>query len=53
MENEKNETVEEGQKPYNIRHRCFQFAKDVIVFVNESSYQRIHFSMFGVNWMSC
>jgi four helix bundle protein len=42
----KNETVEEGLKPYNVRHRCFQFAKDVMVFVNECRYQRIHFSVF-------
>ena len=46
MENEKIETVEERQKPYNIRHRCFHFAKEIMSFVSECKYQRIHFSIF-------
>jgi len=46
MENEKTYLFEEPQKPYNIRHRCFHFAKEVISFVSECKYERIHFSIF-------
>jgi len=46
MENEKLEMLEESQKPYNIRHRCFHFAKEVVTFVSECKYDRIHFSIF-------
>src|SRR5215831_9525237 len=46
MENEKIDILEEQQKPYNIRHRCFHFAKEVITFVGEWEYERIHFSIF-------
>lgn len=47
MENafENFELNEEG-KPYNIRHRCFFFSKDVIFFVRESKYERIYNSLF-------
>ena len=45
MEKEKY-VVEESEKPYNIRHRCFHFAKEVIRFIRESKYERIHFSIF-------
>lgn len=38
--------LQEDVKPYNIRHRCFLFAKDVIGFINKTEYQRIHFSLF-------
>lgn len=46
MENEKLATLEEQGKPYNIRHRCFHFAKEVMIFVSECKYERIHFSIF-------
>ena len=46
MENEKINTLEDPQKPYNIRHRCFHFAKEVMTFVSDRKYQRIHFSLF-------
>ena len=46
MENEKLEMLEEPQKPYNIRHHCFHFAKEVMTFVSECKYDRIHFSIF-------
>ena len=38
--------LEESEKPYNIRHRCFHFAKDILKFESECSYQRIHYSIF-------
>jgi len=46
MQNEKINTLEEPQKPYNIRHRCFHFAKEVMTFVSCCKYQKIHFSIF-------
>ena len=46
MENEKLEMLEESAKTYNIRHRCFHFAKEVMTFVSECKYDRIHFSIF-------
>lgn len=46
MENEKLEILGEQEKPYNIRHRCFHFAKEVMTFVSECKYERIHFSIF-------
>lgn len=39
------EINEEG-KPYNIRHRCYFFAKEVIGFIGESKYDRIYSSLF-------
>ncbi len=35
----------ESEKPYNIRHRCFHFAKDVILFVSEVECLQIHNSI--------
>lgn len=33
-------------KPYNIRHRCFLFAKQVVLFVGKSNYNRVFHSLF-------
>lgn len=38
--------LNEAAKPYNIRHRCFYFAKDVVLFVKECKYERIYSSLF-------
>lgn len=38
--------LNEQAKPYNIRHRCFFFAKDVILFVGKCNYDRIYSSLF-------
>jgi four helix bundle protein len=38
--------LNEAEKPYNIRHRCFFFSKDIIVFVGECKYDRIYSSLF-------
>jgi four helix bundle protein len=38
--------INELEKPYNIRHRCFYFSKEVIRFVQDCEYDRIYFSMF-------
>ena len=46
MENEKTWELEEAEKPYNIRHRCFHFSKEVLKFIEQCKYQRIHYSIF-------
>lgn len=46
MENEEMLVFEEAEKSYNIRHRCFHFAKDIMRFIGECKYERIHFSIF-------
>lgn len=37
---------EEPDKPYNIRHRSFYFAKAVILFVQECRYEKVYQSLF-------
>ncbi|TDH25515.1 four helix bundle protein [Segetibacter sp. 3557_3] len=46
MQNEKIETVQEGEKPYNIRHRCFHFSKEIIHFIRSCRYEPLYHSMF-------
>ena len=46
MVNEEVSLFEEAEKPYNIRHRCFHFSKDILKFESECKYQRVHFSIF-------
>lgn len=38
--------LNEFAKPYNIRHRCFFFSKEIISFVAECKYDRIFSSLF-------
>ena len=38
--------VNEGEKPYNIRHRSFFFSKEIISFVGESKFDRLYSSLF-------
>src|SRR5689334_13081787 len=38
--------LEEPDKPYNIRHRCFFFSKEVILFVKDCMYEKVFASMF-------
>ena len=38
--------VEDAEKPYGIRHRCFFFAKSVILFIKDCKYERIYISIF-------
>jgi len=46
MQNWESLIVEESEKPYNIRHRCFFFSRDVIDFVKRTKYDWIYRSMF-------
>jgi four helix bundle protein len=34
------------EKPYNIKHRCYQFSKEIVQFVSSAKFERIHFSIF-------
>lgn len=36
----------EGEKPYNIRHRSFYFAQEVIGFVRDSKFDKVFSSLF-------
>lgn len=38
--------IEEEYKPYNIKHRCFYFSKDVVNFVSSCKYEKVFHSMF-------
>jgi four helix bundle protein len=38
--------LHEDSKPYGIRVRCFHFSKQLIIFVQKCSYDRIYFSLF-------
>ena len=38
--------MEKATRPYNIRHRCFHFAKDILNFERNCKYERVHFSLF-------
>lgn len=46
MESVKIDQLEEATKPYNIRHRCLYFSKDIIQFISTCKFDRIDFSMF-------
>ena len=38
--------LEEPQKMYNIKHRAFQFSKDVLVSVSEAKFEKVFYSIF-------
>ena len=38
--------IEEPDKPYNIRHRCFYFSKSVLLFVKDCTYDKVYYSLF-------
>ncbi len=38
--------LEDAEKPYSLSHRCFYFSKDVLLFIRECKYEKIHFSLF-------
>jgi four helix bundle protein len=39
--------IEEPDKPYNIRHRCFFFAREVIFMVKDAKYDYVYNSLFA------
>ena len=49
MENKNElETFElnEEERPYNIRHRCYYFSKGVVLFVKSCRYSQVYGSLF-------
>ena len=38
--------LEDSEKPYGIKHRCYFFSKSVVLFIKNSQYDRIYFSIF-------
>ncbi|MGN6615794.1 MAG: four helix bundle protein [Ilyomonas sp.] len=47
MENElENSELNEDEKPYSIRHRCFFFSKEIILFVKDCKYGKVYNSLF-------
>ena len=35
-----------NEKPYDIKHRCYHFSKEILQFVSAAKFERIHFSIF-------
>ncbi|MGN6395423.1 MAG: four helix bundle protein [Mucilaginibacter sp.] len=35
-----------GDKPFDVKLRCYQFSKEIVQFVKEATYERICFSIF-------
>jgi hypothetical protein len=33
-------------KPFDIKHRCYHFSKDIISIISEAQIEKIHFSIF-------
>ena len=38
--------VKESEKPYNIRHRCYYFSREILFFVKSCRYDKIYSSLF-------
>ena len=38
--------VKEDEKPYNIRHRCYYFSKEILLFVKDCAYKKVFSSLF-------
>jgi len=35
-----------SEKPYDIKHRCYQFSKEIVLFISTAKYDKIYFSIF-------
>ncbi len=35
-----------SEKPFDIKHRCYQFSKEIVTFISSAKYDRIYFSIF-------
>ena len=33
-------------RPFDIKHRCYHFSKDIISFISQAHIEKIHFSIF-------
>ena len=38
--------LKENEKPFNIRHRCYYFSKEILLFVKDCEYDRVYASLF-------
>lgn len=38
--------LQEEEKPYNIRHRCYYFSKEIVLFVKGCKYDKVYSSLF-------
>ena len=38
--------LKEDEKPYNIKHRCYYFSKDILLFVRDCRYDKVYSSLF-------
>ena len=38
--------LKEEDRPYNIRHRCYYFSKEVVLFVRSCAYDKVYSSLF-------
>ena len=38
--------IEEADKPYGIRHRCYYFAKEVVLFIKDCNVDRLYNPLF-------
>jgi four helix bundle protein len=38
--------LNEGEKSYNIRYRCYYFSKEVVLFVKSCVYDKVYSSLF-------
>lgn len=36
-----------GDKPYDIKHRSYQFSKELVLFIGEAKFDKIYFSLFS------
>ena len=35
-----------SEKPFDIKHRCYQFSKEAVIFISTVKYDRIYHSLF-------
>lgn len=38
--------LNEDEKPYGIRHRCYYFSKDILLFIKDCKYDKVYSSLF-------
>lgn len=34
------------EKPYDIKHRCYEFSKRIVLLISQTKFERIHYSIF-------
>lgn len=34
-----------SEKPYDIKHRCYNFSKEIVFFISSAKYERVYFSV--------